>query len=59
MKSRGNTHLIFRLERWRSSIESAKTRLEADCGTDHELLIAKFRLNLKKVRKPLDHSGMT
>ena len=29
----------------------AKTRLEADCGSDHELLIAKFRLKLKKVGK--------
>ena len=29
----------------------AKTRLGADCGSDHELLIAKFRLKLKKVRK--------
>ena len=36
-------------QRWRSSIESAKIRLEADCGSDHELLIAKFRLKLKKV----------
>ena len=27
--------------------------------TDHELLIAKFRLKLKKKGKPLDHSGMT
>ena len=27
---------------------SAKTRPEADCGSDHELLIAKFRLKLKK-----------
>ena len=33
----------------RSSIQSAKTRLRADCGSDHELLIAKFRLKLKKV----------
>ena len=40
-------------------IHSAKTRLGADCGLDHELLIAKFRLKLKKVEKPLDHSGMT
>ena len=31
--------------------ESAKTRLGADCGSDHELLIAKFRLKLKKVGK--------
>ena len=34
-----------------SSIQSAKTRLGADCGSDHELLIAKFRLKLKKVEK--------
>ena len=38
-------------QRWRSSILSAKTRPGADCGTDHELLIAKFRLELKKVGK--------
>ena len=36
----------------------SKTRLGADYGSDHELLIAKFRLKLKKVGKPLDHSGM-
>ena len=30
---------------------SEKTRPEADCGSDHELLIAKFRLKLKKVGK--------
>ena len=32
------------------SIQSAKTRLGADRGSDHELLIAKFRLKLKKVQ---------
>ena len=31
---------------------TAKTRLGADCGSDHELLIAKFRIKLKKVGKP-------
>ena len=36
---------------WRRSIQLAKTRSEADCGLDHELLIAKFRLKLKKVEK--------
>ena len=36
-------------QRRRSSIQSAKTRLGADCGSDHELLIAKFRLKLKKI----------
>ena len=35
----------------RRSIQSAKTRQGADCGSDHELLIAKLRLKLKKVRK--------
>ena len=42
-----------------SYIQSAKTRPGADCGSDHEHLIAKFRLKLKKWGKPLDHSGMT
>ena len=37
--------------RWRSFIHSAKTRLGADCGSDHEFLIAKFRFQLKKVGK--------
>ena len=32
-------------------IQSAKTRPGADCGSDHELLIAKFKLKLKKVEK--------
>ena len=38
-------------QRWRSFIQSAKTRPGADCGSDHELLIAEFRLKLKKVEK--------
>ena len=38
-------------QRWRSSIQSAKTRPGADCGSDHELLTGKFRLKLKKVGK--------
>ena len=38
-------------QRWRSSIQSAKTRPGAKCGLDHELLIAKFIPKLKKVRK--------
>ena len=36
---------------WRSSIESAKTRPGANCGSDHKHLIARFRLKLKKVGK--------
>ena len=35
----------------KSSIQSAKTRPGADCGSDHELLNAKFRLKLKKAGK--------
>ena len=38
-------------QRWRSSTQSTETRLGAHCGSDHELLIAKFRLKLKKVGK--------
>ena len=36
---------------WRSSIQSTKTRPGIDCASDHELLIAKLRLKLKKVGK--------
>ena len=45
------TDCILCSQRWRSSIQSAKTRPGADCGSDHELLIAKFRHKLKKVGK--------
>ena len=38
-------------QRWRSSVQSAKTRPGADYGSYHELLISKFRLKLKKVGK--------
>ena len=42
---------IFCSQRWRSSLQSAKTRWGDDCGSDHELLIAKFRVKLKKEGK--------
>ena len=42
--------------KWRSSIQSTKTRPGADCGSDHELLITKFDLNWRKYGKQLDHS---
>ena len=45
------TNYIFCSQIWRSSIQSAKTRPGANCGSEHELLIAKFRLKLKKVGK--------
>ena len=49
----GNTDNKKKLKRWRSSIQSAKTRPGADCGSDHEFLIAKLRLKLKKVGKTI------
>ena len=48
---RNEIDYILCSQRWRSSIQSAKTRPGPDCGSDHELLIAKFRLKLKKVGK--------
>ena len=48
---RNHPDYILCSQRRRSSIQSTKTRLGADCGSDHELLIAKFKLKLKKVGK--------
>ena len=48
---RNQINYILCSRRWRSSIQSAKTRPGADCGSDHELLITKFRLKLNKVGK--------
>ena len=43
--------IIFFAVKDGSTTQSAKTRRGADCDSDHELLIAKFRLKLKKVGK--------
>ena len=48
---RNQTDYILCSQRCRSSIQSAKTRPGTDCGSDDELIIAKFRLKLKKVGK--------
>ena len=48
---RNQIDYILCSQRWRSSIQSAKTRPGADGGLDHELLTAKIRLKLKKVGK--------
>ncbi|CAG4924021.1 unnamed protein product [Colias eurytheme] len=37
--------------RWRSSVRNVKTFPGADCGTDHNLLVARFNLRLKAARK--------
>ena len=42
---------IFCSQKWRSSIQSTETRPGADCGSDPELIIVKFRLKLKNVWK--------
>ena len=43
--------IIFFAAKDGETIQSAKTRWRVHCGSDHELLIAKFRLKLKKVGK--------
>ena len=48
---RNQTDYIPCSQRWRSSTESANTRPGTDCGSDHQLLIEKFRLKLNKVGK--------
>ena len=48
---RNQNDYVLCSQRWRSSIQSAKTRPGADYGSDHELLIVRFRLKLKKVGK--------
>ena len=45
------TDYILCSQRWRGSIQLAKTSQGADCGSDHEFLIAKFRLKFKTVGK--------
>ena len=45
------TDYILCSQRWRSCIQSAKTSPGAGYGSDHELLIVKFRLKLKKIGK--------
>ena len=42
---------MFCSQKWRSSIQSAKIIPGTDCGSDHQLLIENFRLQLKKVGK--------
>ena len=50
-KHQNQIDYILCSQRWRSSIQSAEIRPGAYCGSDHELLITKFRFKLKKVGK--------
>ena len=45
--------IFFCSWRWRSSIQSAEVGPRADCGSDHELLIAKLKLKLNKVGRTI------
>ena len=48
---RNQIDYILCSQRWRCSIQSVKIRHGADCGSDHEVFFAKFRIKLKKVGK--------
>ena len=50
-QQQNQTDYILCNQRWKSSKQSAKRGLGADCGSDHELLIAKLIIKLKKVGK--------
>ena len=50
---RNQIDYILCSQRWRSSIQLTKTIPGADCGSNHELLIAKFRLKFNKVGKAM------
>ena len=53
---RNQVDYILCSQRWRNSIQSAKIRLGANCGLDHKLLIAKFRLKkVGKTTRPFRH----
>ena len=48
---RNQIDYILCSQRWRNPLQSAKTRPEVDCGLDHQLFIAQFKLKLKKEGK--------
>ena len=50
---RNQIDYIIGRKRWKSSIVTVKTWPGADCGTDHELLMCKFRMKLKKNNQPM------
>ena len=54
-----NTEIRFIISEDEEALYSQKKmRCGVNYGSDYELLIAKFRHKLKKVQKPIDHSGM-
>ena len=51
-KTKNQIDYILVQKRWRSSLRCAKTYPGADCGSDHELLVASLEMKLRKTRKP-------
>ena len=51
MVNQNQIDYILCSQRWRRSIQSAKTRPGVDCDSNHDRFIAKFRLKMKKVEK--------
>ena len=51
--------IIFFAAKYGEALYSQPKQDQELTGSDHELLMAKFRAKLKKVGKPLDHSSMT
>ena len=51
--------LIYYLQSKMENLYTVSKNMTGNCGSDHKLLIAKFRLKMEKVGKPLDHSSMT
>ena len=44
-------------KRWKITIRDVRTKPGADCGTDHELLVATLKTKLKKLRKKGDRTN--
>ena len=53
---RNQIHYVLWNQRWRSCIQISKTRLDADCGSDHEVLLEKIGIKLKKTGKVIGPS---
>ena len=51
-KTRNQIDYILAQKRWRSSLLSAKVYPGADCGSDHELLVATIQVKMRKIKKP-------
>ena len=57
--TKGEFHAKMGTNRDINGTDLTEARQGADCGSDHQLLVSKFRLKLKKGGKTSDHSGMT